>query len=98
MDRFRVQGLVSTEYSSIDGGFDAMQAQVSGEASSDWKFLEFAGFGEFMVPIQLGTPPQEASIIIDTGSDLTWIQSQPCNKCYTQADPIFDPSKSSTYN
>jgi len=69
----------------------------AGEVSSDWKFLESAGVGEFIVPIYLGTPPQKASIIIDTGSDLTWIQSQPCISCYNQVDPIFDPSKSSTY-
>lgn len=69
----------------------------AGEVSSDWEFPESAAGGEFVVPIYLGTPPQKASVIIDTGSDLTWIQSQPCSSCYTQVDPIFDPSKSSTY-
>ncbi|KAK4853484.1 hypothetical protein QYF36_009888 [Acer negundo] len=33
-----------------------------------------------------------------TGSDLTWIQCQPCDKCYDQEEPIFDPSKSSTFS
>lgn len=69
----------------------------AGEVSSDWKFPESAGVGEFLVPIYLGTPPQKASIIIDTGSDLTWIQSEPCASCFPQIDSIFDPSKSSTY-
>lgn len=74
-----------------------MQVHVSGKASSDWKFPESVGAGDFVVSIYLGTPPVKASIIIDTGSDLTWIQSQPCNSCYKQEDPMFDPSKSSTY-
>lgn len=69
----------------------------AGEVSSDWKFPESAGVGEFLVPIYLGTPPQKASIIIDSASDITWVQSQPCFYCYPQVDPIFDPSKSSTY-
>ena len=75
-----------------------MQAHVSGKANSDWKFPEFVGAGDFMVSIVLGTPPVKASIIIDTASDLTWIQSQPCNSCHQQKDPMYDPSKSSTYN
>ncbi|KAG0591147.1 hypothetical protein KC19_1G153600 [Ceratodon purpureus] len=73
-------------------------AHVSGKANSDWKFPEFVGAGDFMVSIVLGTPPVKASIIIDTASDLTWIQSQPCNSCHQQKDPMYDPSKSSTYN
>lgn len=65
---------------------------------TDWKFPESEGMGEYLVPIYLGTPePQKASVIIDTGSDLTWIQSEPCSSCYPQEDPFFDPSKSPTY-
>ncbi|KAK4853645.1 hypothetical protein QYF36_012196 [Acer negundo] len=33
-----------------------------------------------------------------TGSDVTWIQCQPCDKCYDQEEPVFDPSKSSTFS
>ncbi|KAJ3693351.1 hypothetical protein LUZ60_008831 [Juncus effusus] len=37
------------------------------------------------------------TVIVDTGSDLTWVQCTPCASCYTQQDPLFDPSSSSTY-
>lgn len=36
-------------------------------------------------------------MVIDTGSDVNWIQCQPCSDCYEQSDPIFDPTQSSTY-
>ncbi|KAL0716441.1 hypothetical protein Bca4012_065763 [Brassica carinata] len=35
--------------------------------------------------------------IADTGSDLLWTQCKPCDDCYTQDDPLFDPKASSTY-
>lgn len=36
-------------------------------------------------------------MVIDTGSDVNWIQCQPCSDCYQQSDPIFNPTDSSTY-
>lgn len=37
------------------------------------------------------------TVIVDTGSDLTWVQCQPCNSCYNQEEPLFNPSASSSY-
>ncbi|MCO5566846.1 hypothetical protein L7F22_020528 [Adiantum nelumboides] len=36
--------------------------------------------------------------LMDTGSDLTWLQCQPCKRCYYQGldEPVFDPSLSPT--
>ncbi|XP_065634505.1 protein ASPARTIC PROTEASE IN GUARD CELL 2 [Quercus suber] len=34
---------------------------------------------------------------MDTGSDLIWVQSQKCQQCHSQFDPIFDPTRSSSY-
>ncbi|KAJ4980193.1 hypothetical protein NE237_010973 [Protea cynaroides] len=57
------------------------------------------GTGNFIVKIGFGTPKQDFVVIFDTGSDLSWIQCQPCEgSCYDQQDPIFEPSKSSTYS
>ncbi|CAN0889609.1 Aspartyl protease family protein 2 [Linum grandiflorum] len=36
-------------------------------------------------------------MVLDTGSDIVWLQCAPCKKCYSQADPVFDPRKSSSY-
>uniref|UniRef100_A0A0E0A8M8 Peptidase A1 domain-containing protein n=1 Tax=Oryza glumipatula TaxID=40148 RepID=A0A0E0A8M8_9ORYZ len=55
---------------------------------------------EFVVAVGLGTPAQPSALIFDTGSDLSWVQCQPCGSsghCHPQQDPLFDPSKSSTY-
>ncbi|KAK7324269.1 hypothetical protein VNO77_27800 [Canavalia gladiata] len=53
--------------------------------------------GAYLMKIFVGTPPKESLVVADTGSDLTWVQCQPCDKCYPQKDPIFNPSKSSSY-
>ena len=56
------------------------------------------GQGEFMMTIAIGSPSLSFSAILDTGSDLIWTQCQPCNDCYGQSTPIYDPSLSSSYN
>lgn len=37
------------------------------------------------------------TVIVDTGSDLAWVQCQPCRSCYNQEEPLFDPSNSLSY-
>ncbi|WOL19461.1 aspartyl protease family protein [Canna indica] len=53
--------------------------------------------GEYVITVGFGTPRQEQTVTMDTGSDLSWIQCRPCSVCYSQQDPIFDPSQSSSY-
>lgn len=36
-------------------------------------------------------------MVLDTGSDINWLQCEPCTDCYQQSDPIYNPSGSSTY-
>lgn len=56
------------------------------------------GSGNYIVTVGLGNPKRDLSLIFDTGSDLTWTQCKPCARsCYNQKEPIFDPSKSTTY-
>ncbi|KAL3649241.1 hypothetical protein CASFOL_005644 [Castilleja foliolosa] len=46
----------------------------------------------------MGTPRQAQNLVIDTGSDISWVQCQPCDdKCYQQFDPIFDPRASTSF-
>ncbi|KAF5790130.1 putative nepenthesin [Helianthus annuus] len=57
------------------------------------------GSGNYIVTVGLGTPAKQLSLIFDTGSDLTWTQCEPCARsCYDQKEPIFAPSKSTTYS
>ncbi|KAL9671502.1 hypothetical protein QQ045_009071 [Rhodiola kirilowii] len=53
--------------------------------------------GEYLINISLGTPAFPVLAIADTGSDLIWTQCEPCDNCYKQKAPLFDSTKSSTY-
>lgn len=68
------------------GGFSG--AVVSGLA---------LGSGEYFTRLGIGTPPTSAYMVLDTGSDVVWIQCAPCRRCYSQSDPIFNPARSRSY-
>ncbi|MQM06167.1 hypothetical protein Taro_038985 [Colocasia esculenta] len=55
------------------------------------------GSGEYLADVFVGTPPRHFSVIMDTGSDLNWLQCQPCHACFEQHDPVYDPALSSSY-
>ncbi|KAI3440525.1 Peptidase A1 domain-containing protein [Psidium guajava] len=55
------------------------------------------GSGEYFSRIGVGTPAKQFYMVLDTGSDVNWLQCQPCTDCYQQADPVFNPSSSSSY-
>ncbi|XP_058747109.1 aspartic proteinase CDR1-like [Vicia villosa] len=52
---------------------------------------------EYLMSYSVGTPPFHVLGIVDTGSDIVWLQCEPCEECYNQTTPIFNPSKSSSY-
>ncbi|KAL3819115.1 hypothetical protein ACJIZ3_005020 [Penstemon smallii] len=49
----------------------------------------------YIVTVTLGG--RNLTVIVDTGSDLTWVQCQPCKLCYTQPEPLFNPLISPSY-
>ncbi|TVU28292.1 hypothetical protein EJB05_19803, partial [Eragrostis curvula] len=53
---------------------------------------------EYVITVGLGSPAATQTMLIDTGSDVSWVQCQPCSQCHDQADALFDPSASSTYS
>ncbi|GLJ29528.1 hypothetical protein SUGI_0582140 [Cryptomeria japonica] len=56
-------------------------------------------FGGYSMKISLGTPPQEMTVIMDTGSDLVWVpctRSYDCDRCKNSSDPPFLPRNSSS--
>ncbi|KAK6268163.1 hypothetical protein QUC31_012323 [Theobroma cacao] len=56
------------------------------------------GTGNYYVRIGLGTPAKYYDVVMDTGSSFSWIQCEPCAVyCHSQADPVFNPSASTTY-
>ncbi|TXG67545.1 hypothetical protein EZV62_008820 [Acer yangbiense] len=51
----------------------------------------------YLVTVGLGTPKKDLSLLLDTGSRLTWTQCESCTLCYTQKEPKFDPDDSNSY-
>lgn len=56
------------------------------------------GSGEYFSRLGVGNPPSQLYMVIDTGSDVNWVQCAPCADCYQQADPIFEPASSSSFS
>ncbi|XP_010926497.1 protein ASPARTIC PROTEASE IN GUARD CELL 1 [Elaeis guineensis] len=56
------------------------------------------GSGEYFSRVGIGKPAKPLYMVLDTGSDVTWVQCQPCTDCYQQSDPVFEPSASSSYS
>ena len=55
------------------------------------------GSGEYFVRIGIGSPAIYQYMVIDSGSDIVWIQCEPCDQCYNQTDPIFNPATSASF-
>jgi hypothetical protein len=45
----------------------------------------------------MGTPPREVLATVDRGSEIFWLQCKPCQDCYNQTGPIFNPARSSSF-
>ncbi|KAJ4821104.1 Eukaryotic aspartyl protease family protein [Rhynchospora pubera] len=56
------------------------------------------GSGEYFTRIGIGTPATSSFMVLDTGSDIIWLQCAPCHHCYTQVDPVYDPRRSHSYS
>ncbi|MED6218940.1 hypothetical protein PIB30_031167 [Stylosanthes scabra] len=49
----------------------------------------------YVVTLQLGN--QKRTMIVDTGSDISWVQCEPCRSCYNQKESLFNPLTSPSY-
>ncbi|XP_010065986.2 aspartyl protease family protein At5g10770 isoform X3 [Eucalyptus grandis] len=91
-DESRVKWIQSQSSNGSDG------LKASATASLPAKSGITIGTGNYVVTIGLGTPKKDLTLVFDTGSDITWTQCEPCTgSCYTQSEPIFNPSQSSSY-
>ncbi|KAF2301555.1 hypothetical protein GH714_025779 [Hevea brasiliensis] len=90
LDKFQVRSLQSRIkkiiYGNMEDSVDSQIPLVSGVRLQTLNYI---------VTVELGG--RNMTVIVDTGSDLTWVQCQPCNVCYNQQDPLFNPSISPTY-
>ncbi|XP_041998306.1 protein ASPARTIC PROTEASE IN GUARD CELL 1-like [Salvia splendens] len=70
---------------------------LSATSTSDLPPLEIQSPVTSGIRLGVGRPAKNFYMVLDSGSDVTWLQCRPCAACYNQSDPIFNPSASSTY-
>ncbi|PIN20357.1 Aspartyl protease [Handroanthus impetiginosus] len=73
------------------------ESSFSGQLMATLKSGVSLGSGEYQMDVFVGTPPKYFSLILDTGSDLNWIQCDPCYDCFEQKGPYYNPLKSSSF-
>ncbi|MBA0831808.1 hypothetical protein Goarm_016245 [Gossypium armourianum] len=56
------------------------------------------GSREYFTRLGVGTPLRYLYMVLDTGSDVVWVQCSPCKNCYSQSDPIFYPTKTRSFS
>lgn len=104
--RHRVEELVKRDVRRVAGLARRLQRTSSSVGGSRYHVEDFGsevvsgleeGSGEYFVRIGVGSPPRSQYMVIDSGSDVVWVQCQPCGQCYRQADPVFDPAESASF-
>ncbi|RDX78639.1 60S ribosomal protein L18a-2, partial [Mucuna pruriens] len=75
----------------------AAASGISGQLVATLESGVSLGSGEYLMDVFVGTPPKHFSLILDTGSDLNWIQCVPCIACFEQSGPYYDPKDSSSF-
>ncbi|PSS03936.1 Aspartyl protease family protein [Actinidia chinensis var. chinensis] len=95
-DAFRVKTLTSI----VDAAAKANRTRARGGRGFSSSVVSglAQGSGEYFTRLGVGTPPKYSYMVLDTGSDVVWIQCSPCRKCYNQTDPVFDPKKSTSFS
>ncbi|XP_004485641.1 aspartic proteinase 36 [Cicer arietinum] len=92
MDVLRARDRV--RHSRILGGVGIGNFPVQGSADPN-------SYGLYTTKIKLGSPPKEFTVIIDTGSDLLWVNCNTCDNCPQSSGRgvklnFFDMTSSST--
>ncbi|GMI63556.1 CONSTITUTIVE DISEASE RESISTANCE 1 [Hibiscus trionum] len=93
---------LDTTYNRITNAFRRSFSRVrrlkpTSASTMDVQADIIADYGEYLMNISIGSPAFDIVAIADTGSDLIWTQCKPCNQCFQQKAPLFDPAASSTY-
>ncbi|OMP06786.1 Peptidase A1 [Corchorus olitorius] len=89
-----VNGISSSDLKPLDNGMGFTAEEIESPVISG----SSQGSGEYFSRLGIGKPANQVYMVLDTGSDVNWVQCAPCADCYQQTDPIFEPSSSSSYS
>ncbi|XVF86042.1 hypothetical protein PTKIN_Ptkin17bG0169000 [Pterospermum kingtungense] len=89
-----VNGISKSDLKPLDNGLEFKAEDLESPLLSGAS----QGSGEYFSRVGIGKPPNQVYMVVDTGSDINWVQCAPCADCYQQADPIFEPASSSSYS
>ncbi|KAI3877677.1 hypothetical protein MKW98_020158 [Papaver atlanticum] len=98
----RVQTAIRRSISRTNGAFKRSSSSVASSPTNANQngnittTLNAIG-GDYLMNISIGTPPRQLLVSTDTGSSIAWVQCKPCQDCYEQNEPVFDPRESSSY-
>lgn len=70
---------------------------LSGTLMATLRYGVIPGFEVYFIDVYIGTPPRHLPLILDTGSDLIWIQCATCPDCFEQSGPYYDPRDSTSF-
>ncbi|KAI3410276.1 Peptidase A1 domain-containing protein [Psidium guajava] len=70
---------------------------LSGTLTATLRYGVIPGFEAYFIDVYIGTPPRHLPLILDTGSDLIWIQCATCPDCFEQSGPYYDPKDSTSF-
>ncbi|XP_031249569.1 protein ASPARTIC PROTEASE IN GUARD CELL 1-like [Pistacia vera] len=88
-----IKRISRSDLKPLDNGLEFQAEDLEGPIVSGTS----QGSGEYFSRIGIGNPPSQVYMVLDTGSDVNWLQCAPCSDCYQQADPVFEPASSSSY-
>lgn len=86
---YRPHNRTSTQIHQMHGRHDRM-------LQGDSPILGTLALGYYYAFLWIGSPPQRASVILDTGSSITAIPCSSCQNCGHHMDPPFDPAASTS--
>ncbi|OIT29729.1 PREDICTED: aspartyl protease family protein 2-like [Nicotiana attenuata] len=91
------QNFISRQTKNSEKPTQSSSFEFSGKLMATLESGVSHGSGEYFMDVFVGTPPKHFSLILDTGSDLNWIQSVPCYDCFEQNGPHYDPKDSLSF-